>query len=337
MKKKSTYIILAILVIGLFFYGYRIFSTGFNIDKTVYIYIDDDKDYNTLHQEIKDSAKIKSISSFDILALLLDYKSNIRSGRYAVTPDMSVYDLIKDLRSGHQAPVKLKFNNIRTKEDLAQRISEQLMINKETLLNILEDSTKCKELGFNPQTVVAMFIPNTYEYYWDVTIDNFLQRMKKEYEKFWTNDRLEKAKEIGLTPVEVSTLASIVEEECTYSDEYPKVAGLYMNRLHIGQVLQADPTVKFAVGDFSLRRILNVHTEIDSPYNTYRVKGLPPGPIRIPSIKGIDAVLNYTKHDYLYMCAKEDFSGYHNFAANYQEHLRNRSLYIKALNARGIK
>ena len=161
--------------------------------------------------------------------------------------------------------------------------------------------------------------------------------MKKEYEKFWTNDRLEKAKEIGLTPVEISTLASIVEEECTYSDEYPKVAGLYMNRLHIGQVLQADPTVKFAVGDFSLRRILNVHTEIDSPYNTYRVKGLPPGPIRIPSIKGIDAVLNYTKHNYLYMCAKEDFSGYHNFAANYQEHLRNRSLYIKALDARGIK
>jgi Predicted periplasmic solute-binding protein len=168
---------------------------------------------------------------------------------------MSVYDLIKDLRSGHQAPVKLKFNNIRTKEDLAQRISEQLMINKETLLNTLEDSTKCKELGFNPKTVVAMFIPNTYEYYWDVTIDNFLQRMKKEYKKFWDNDRLEKAKEIGLTPVEVSTLASIVEEECTYSDEYPKVAGLYINRLHIGQVLQADPTVKFAVGDFSLRRI----------------------------------------------------------------------------------
>ena len=196
MKKKSIYIILAIIGIGLVFYGYRIFSSGFDIDKTVYLYIDNDKDYNTLHQEIKDSAKIKSISSFDMLALLLDYKSIIRTGRYAVTPEMSVYDLIKDLRSGHQAPVKLKFNNIRTKEDLAQRISEQLMINKETLLTTLEDSTKCKELGFNPQTVVAMFIPNTYEYYWDVTIDNFLQRMKKEYEKFWTNDRLEKAKEI---------------------------------------------------------------------------------------------------------------------------------------------
>ena len=160
--------------------------------------------------------------------------------------------------------------------------------------------------------------------------------MKHEYNVFWTDERKAKAKEIGLSPIEVSTLASIVEEECTYSAEYPIVAGLYLNRLHIGQALQADPTVKFAVGDFGLRRILNKHLEIDSPYNTYQNTGLPPGPIRIPSIKGIEAVLNYTKHDYFYMCAKEDFSGYHNFAKTFSEHERNAAKYRIALNTRKI-
>lgn len=339
MKKKVLYIILVIIVIGLGFavYGYNILHTEFNIDKTVYLYIDENRDYEILRQEVKDSAKVESISNFDILVSLLDYKSSMRTGRYAVKPGMNIYDLVKSLRSGNQAPVRLKFNNIRTKDDLAQRISDQLMMSKEALLDTLDNPAKCEELGFNKETVVAMFIPNTYEYYWDVDIDDFLIRMKKEYGIFWNQDRMTKAKEIGLSPVEVSILASIVEEECMYADEYPKVAGLYMNRLRIGQELQADPTVKFAVGDFSLRRVLNVHTEVDSPYNTYRRKGLPPGPIRIPSIKGIDAVLNYTKHGYYYMCAKDDFSGYHNFAMNFSDHLRNRALYIKALNARGIK
>ncbi|NDV96586.1 endolytic transglycosylase MltG [Dysgonomonas sp. 521] len=339
MKKKILYIILALIVIaiGAAAYGYSIINTGFNIDKTVYIYVDENRNFEALQKEVRDSAKVANISNFDKLASLLEYRPNMKTGRYAVTPDMTAYELIKNLRSGHQAPVNLKFNNIRTKEDLAQRISEQLMMSKDALLNVLNDSVKCKELGFNRETVVAMFIPNTYEFYWDVTIESFLQRMHKEHSRFWTEERQAKAKEISLTPVEVSTLASIVEEECMFTDEYPKVAGLYLNRLRIGQELQADPTVKFAVGDFSLRRILNKHTEIDSPYNTYRRRGLPPGPIRIPSIKGIDAVLNYAKHNYFYMCAKDDFSGYHNFAVTFPEHLRNRALYIKALNARGIK
>ncbi|MDR0824569.1 MAG: endolytic transglycosylase MltG [Prevotella sp.] len=339
MKKKKMYIIsgLAIICIVLFIYAYSILSTGFNIDKTVYLYIDESRNYETLRQEVKETAKIKNISNFDMLSSVLDCKENLKAGRYAVSPDMNIYDLIKALRSGHQTPVKLKFNNIRTKDDLAQRISEQLMMSEESLLNILNDSLKCKELGFTPATVVAMFIPNTYEFYWDVDTDKFLRRMDKEYQKFWNAGRLAKAKEINLTPVEVSALASIVEEECMFTDEYPKVAGLYVNRLRVGQELQADPTVKFAVGDFSLRRILNKHTEVDSPYNTYRHRGLPPGPIRIPSIKGIDSVLNYTKHDYFYMCAKDDFSGYHNFSTNYSEHLINRAKYKKALDARGIK
>jgi UPF0755 protein len=337
--KKKLYIIpgLAIVCIALIIYAYSILSTGFNIDKAVYLYIDESRNYETLRQEVKDIAKVKNISNFDMLASVLDYKESVKAGRYAVTPDMNIYDLIKILRSGHQTSMKLKFNNIRTKDDLAQRISEQLMMSKESLLNVLNDSLKCKELGFTPETVVAMFIPNTYEFYWDVNADKFLQRMDKEYQKFWNAGRLAKAKEINLSPVEVSILASIVEEECMFTDEYPKVAGLYLNRLRIGQELQADPTVKFAVGDFSLRRILNKHTEVDSPYNTYRHRGLPPGPIRIPSIKGIDSVLNYSKHDYFYMCAKDDFSGYHNFSTNYSEHLINGAKYKKALDARGIK
>jgi len=339
MKKKILYIILVLIAIGagLGIYGYSVLNTGFNIDKTVYLYIDENRDYESLRQEVKDSAKVENISNFDILVSLLDYKSGIKTGRYAIKPGMNIYELVKSLRSGNQAPVRLKFNNIRTKDDLAQRISDQLMMSKEALLNTLDNSAKCEELGFNTETVVAMFIPNTYEYYWDVSINTFLQRMKIEYNSFWTESRLAKSKEIGLTPVEVSILASIVEEECMFTDEYFKVAGLYLNRLRKGQELQADPTVKFAVGDFSLRRVLIVHTQTDSPYNTYKRKGLPPGPIRIPSIKGIDAVLNPAKHNYYYMCAKDDFSGYHNFATTLAEHSRNRALYIKALNARGIK
>lgn len=338
MKKKALFVLLILLVIAgaLGFYGYTVITTGFNIDKTVYVYIDERRDYNVLLKELKDSAHLESVSNFDMLASALSYKDNIKAGRYAVKSDMDIYTLIKYLRSGHQTPVKLKFNNIRTKDNLAERIGEQLMFGEEKLLSELDNSQKCGELGFKPETVIAMFIPNTYEVYWDISVNNFLERMKQEYNNFWTDKRKNEAEEIGLTLIEVSTLASIVEEECTYSAEYPIVAGLYLNRLRVGQVLQADPTVKFAVGDFGLRRILNKHLEVDSPYNTYLYKGLPPGPIRMPSIKGIDAVLNYAKHDYFYMCAKEDFSGYHNFAKAHSEHQQNAAKYRMALNTRKI-
>lgn len=340
MKKTILYILLALalVAIGIALYGYSVISTGFNIDKTVYVYIDESRNYNSLLKELQDSAKIENSSNFDKLASVLNYnKDNMRTGRYAVKPGMTIHDLIKDLRSGNQVPVKLRFNNIRTKKDFAERIDEQLMLNGEELLDSLNNPEKCSNLGFSVDNIAAMFIPNTYEIYWDTSTKGFIQRMKKEYDSFWNTDRLKKAEEVGLTPIEVSILASIVEEECTYSDEYPMVAGLYLNRLRIRQALQADPTVKFAVGDFGLRRILNKHLEIESPYNTYLHTGLPPGPIRIPSIKGIEAVLNYKKHDYLYMCAKDDFSGYHDFARTFAEHQRNAMRYRQALNKRGIK
>jgi UPF0755 protein len=338
MKKKILYvfIIIAIIAIAAGVYGYSVINTGFSIDKTVYIYIDENRDYDALLKELEDGAKVKSVSNFELLTSVMDYKGNLKTGRYAVKPDMTILDLMRHLRSGHQTPLNLKFNHIRTKEDFAERISNQLMLREEDLFAALNDSEKCKDLGFTTETIVAMFIPNTYQFYWNVSINEFFQRMKTEYNGFWNKKRTAQAEELGLSLAEVSTLASIVEEECIFTDEYPVVAGLYLNRLRSGQALQADPTVKFAVGDFSLRRILNKHLETDSPYNTYMHTGLPPGPIRIPSIKGIDSALNYTKSDYLYMCAKEDFSGRHNFTGTYSEHQRNAVRYRNALNARGI-
>ena len=249
---------------------------------------------------------------------------------------MSNLDLVRRLRSGHQEAIRLTFIGVRSREELAKRMDEELMLNGDTLLRLMNDSVWCASMGFNRQTIVAMFIPNTYEVYWNVSPERFMARMKREYKAFWNASRQEKAQAAGLSPVEVSVLASIVEEESAAVDEYPVIAGLYLNRLKAGIPLQADPTVKFAVGDFSLRRILDKHLEVDSPYNTYKYASLPPGPIRIPSIQALEAVLNYTKHRYLYMCAKEDFSGRHNFAVTLAEHNRNAARYRSELNRRKI-
>ena len=301
--------ILVVLIGGGGFWVYRLaWAPNFKPDKTVYVYIDDKKDFDDLCRQLSDSANCLRIGSFKQLSGLLKYPASMRTGRYAVKPGMSNLTLLNDLRRGHQVATRVTFNNIRFKEDLAERISDQLMFGKENLLRLLNDS-----------------------------VYKFIRRMKREYDAFWTPERLKKAEEIGLTPVEASILASIVEEETAASDEYPIVAGLYINRLRAGIPLQADPTVKFAVGDFSLQRILFEHLEIDSPYNTYKYAGLPPGPLRIPTIKGLNSVLNHTKHKYLYMCAKEDFSGRHNFAVTLAEHNRNANRYRAELNRRRIR
>ena len=338
--KRKIFIVLAVFIaigIGGFFYVQSIISTKFDITKSAYIYIDDTKNYDDILIQLDTTAHVNNIDKFKQLASFMDYPTSIKSGRYEITPEMNILEAIKLLKSGHQIPVKLRFNNIRLKSDLAKRISEQLMISEEQLLKALDDSAICSELGFTTETIDCMFIPNTYEIYWDISIDSFLKRMDTEYNKFWNDDRKKKAEALNLTPIQISILASIVEEECYFTDEYPMVAGLYLNRLQKGQLLQADPTVKFAVGDFSLKRILFKHLEVDSPYNTYKNIGLPPGPIRIPSIKGIDAVLNPATHEYLYMCAKEDFSGRHNFAKTHAEHERNANRYRTALNRNNIR
>jgi len=341
-KKKRIFlgILIGIIIIalgaGMFLYR-KIFSPFFDIKETTYIYIDERKDYQDLLLQLETSAKIKDIKLFEYLSSTLEYPDKMKSGRYAVKPGMNCKEFLSVLLNGLQTPVKLTFNNVRLKQDLAERIGQQLMLESADLLVKLEDSAVCTGYGFDPQTIIGMFIPNTYEIYWNTSVDQFLLRMKKEYDRFWTEERKKKADNIPLSLIQVSVLASIVEEETAVKSEFPVVSGLYINRLKKGMLLQADPTVKFAVGDFTIRRVLYSHLETDSPYNTYIYSGLPPGPIRIPSIAAIDGVLNHAKHNYLYMCAKEDFSGKHNFATTMAEHSRNADRYRAALNRNNIR
>ena len=254
------------------------------------------------------------------------------------TPDAmpSAREKMCRLYRGYQEPINLTVSNVRTLDRLARSIGKQLMIDSTEIATVMNDTIFQKRMGYKKETMSSLFIPETYQVYWDMSVDEFFERMQKEHEKFWNQQRLAKAESIGMTPEEVSTLASIVEEETNNNEEKPMVAGLYINRLHKGMPLQADPTIKFALQDFGLRRITNEHLNVNSPYNTYLNAGLPPGPIRIPSPIGIDAVLNYAKHDYIYMCAKEDFSGTHNFASNYADHMKNARKYWNALNERKI-
>ncbi len=334
----SILIFICLVLIATGIWSYRLlWASNFVPDKTFYVYVDSRKDFENLCTQLKDSAGCTRIGSFKQLAHLLDYPNNMRTGRYAVEPGMSNLLLLNNLRRGQQTATRITFNNVRLKEDLVERLTNQLMMEKEELLYFLNDSAYCDSLGFTTETIHTLFIPNTYEVYWNISARKFMQRMIREYNNYWSESRLAKAKDIGLTPVEVSILASIVEEETAIVDELPIVAGLYINRLKRGIPLQADPTVKFAVGDVTLQRILFEHLKVESPYNTYKYVGLPPGPLRLPSIQGLNAVLNYTKHKYLYMCAKEDFSGRHNFAVTLSEHNRNARRYQAELNRRRIR
>ncbi|MCE5180097.1 MAG: endolytic transglycosylase MltG [Porphyromonadaceae bacterium] len=341
MKKKKKPLLwiaslLMLLVVAAGIYIYSMIMTPFSLSETTYIYIDSQKNYEKVVDQLQEKAALPSEKIFRLLAERMNYPNRVKTGRYAIRDGMTMPEVIRLLRSGNQTPADITFNNIRTTENLAGRLSQQLMVDSITLLNALKKTTVAKKYGFNEATFLSMFIPNTYEVYWDTSIDNLLNRMKREYDAFWNESRKDKAEKLGLTPVGVSILASIVEEEATYADEYPVVAGLYLNRLNRGMRLEADPTVKFAVGDFSLRRILYRHLEVESPYNTYKNSGLPPGPIRIPSIRAIDGTLSPQQHNYLFMCAKDDLSGRHDFAATHAEHARNARAYQQALNKRGI-
>lgn len=342
-RAKRTFIrrvmaLFVVLLLAAGFWAYRmVLASNFSIKETTYVYVDSQKNFNDLCNQLKDSASCKSLASFKQLAYLIGYPDKMKTGRYAIEPGTGNLRLLKNLIGGLQSPIRITFNNIRLRTDLAQRLDDQLMVTKDELLTRFADSTYCAELGFTTETIQCMFIPNTYELYWDITPDNFMKRMQKEYKAFWTADRLAKAAKIGITPVQVSVLASIVEEETAKADEMGMVAGLYLNRLQINMPLQADPTVKYAVGDVTLKRIMFEHLQVESPYNTYKHTGLPPGPIRVPSIKGINAVLNHDQHNYIYMCAKEDFSGRHNFASTLAEHAKNANRYRAELNRRQIK
>jgi UPF0755 protein len=275
-------------------------------------------------------------ASFEWVARFMKYPDHIKPGHYVLREGMNNRVLLSKLRAGKQDPVKLVFNNIRTKEDLAGHIAEQLEADSTSLSKLLNDPEYTGKQGFTPANILTMFIPNTYSVYWNISPEKFMERMHKEYDAFWNVKRQQRLKDINLTRLETMTLASIVEKESNKNDEKPDVAGVYMNRLKQGWLLQADPTLVFALGDFSIKRVLNVYKKIDSPYNTYMYFGLPPGPICMPSVSSIDAVLNYRQHKYMYFCAREDFSGYHNFAVTQQEHELNAQRYQQALNRQGI-
>lgn len=258
-----------------------------------------------------------------------------RSGAYKITSGDRAIDVAKRLRNGRQTPVRITFNNVRSIDELAERIDPQMDLSNQEFCHAVDSSFA--SLDVKPELIPAHFLPDTYEVYWNESAERLVERLETYYNSFWNEERKQKAAQLGLTPDEVTTLASIVEEETAKPDERGKVARLYLNRLKRGMKLQADPTVKFAVGDFSLKRILNKHLTTESPYNTYLNEGLPPGPIRIAEGRTIDAVLNAPKHEYIYMCAKSDFSGYHDFASDYATHLKNARNYQSALNERGIK
>ena len=342
-KRLIMSIILCLVAILIVVY-YYFFSSLSKTSTTEYIYIDNDDTADSVITKLQPIANNHSLSAFKILARHSDYEKHVRTGRYAINAGKGAATIFRNIKNGLQEPVNLTIPSVRTKDRLAAELSKKLMTDSTSIYEALTDEKKCEQLGFDTTTIVCMFVPNTYDIYWNTSVDKLFERMKKEYTKFWNKERTNKANSLKLTQTEVMTLASIIDEETANNGEKPMIAGMYYNRLKLrnaeypsGMPLQADPTIKFAWKKFELRRIYNNLLNIDSPYNTYRNAGLPPGQIRIPSIAGIDAVLNLVKHNYLYMCAKEDFSGTHNFARTYDEHLKNAKSYSKALNERGIK
>lgn len=333
-------VLIIVLIVALVaaFIGYQAFMAPSIATDAEYFYVKTDEPYESVIKRIEDEGVVKNFTYFSYVAKAMDLQSaGIKPGRYKLSKDLTNRRLIGNLRGGYQDAVKFRFQNIRLKEDFAGLLGKSFEADSLAFLNLMNDEALAKSYGFTKDNFFSMFIPNTYEIYWNTQPKEIIDRFGKEYEKFWTAERKAKAEALNLTTQEVSTLASIVKGEALHVDEMPKIAGLYLNRLKKGMLLQADPTVIFANNDFTIRRVLNRHLAIDNPYNTYRYKGLPPGPIMMPSIASIDAVLNFNQHNYIYMCAKDDFSGYHLFAETVAEHLVNARKFQRALDARNIK
>ncbi len=312
--------------------------SGFNIDgeQAVRLYVYPGMDWDMVGDSI--AARTDAPLLGDLRWLLRHRAdSEPKVGSYTISPNMTVRALYNRLVYGMQTPINLYFNSTRLPEQIYARMDKYLLADSLSIAQAMNDSALVQSLGIQDTTLVYYLLPNTYEVYWDITPQDLVKRMAKESKAFWNAKRLTQAEALGMTPYEVINLAAIVQEESSKVDEYPMISGLYINRLRMGMRLQADPTVKFALQDFGLRRILHEHLRVDSPYNTYQVVGLPKGPIRIPSTEAIDGVLNTEDHDYIYMCAKADFSGYHAFAVTYSDHMKNARAYAQELTNRGIK
>ena len=313
-----------------------LYSPNFLINsKEKFIIINEKTEFNELIDSLERDTIINDILSFSVLSKIMEYQENIKEGAYKVKTNMSNYDMITMLRSGNQTPINITFSYARKIDDLAEKITKKLKMSDDDLMSYLYDNIEDYN-DFNKLDIISIFLPDTYEVYWNISPNKLTEKMYSEYKKFWNKERLEKLDKINLEQKEVIVLASIVASESRMLDEADRIAGLYMNRLNSNMRLQADPTLVFAANDYTIRRVLNKHKKIKSPYNTYIHKGLPPGPIRLASKNYIDAVLNYEKHDYIFMCAKEDFSGYHAFATNLTDHNRNAKKFQKALDLRKI-
>ncbi len=327
-------VVFTMLMSSFTFYFYQVlYSPNFLIEKeSRYLFIPSGYEFHDVQKVLYDQRFVNEPVAFGLLAKWMNYDKLVKPGKYLIEANSNNLEVIRKLRSGDQVPVRITFNNARLLSDMAAKLTLNIELDSGSFLNYLESEDLPSRYGFNMENFRCMFIPNTYEVYWTITEEQLVDRMHNEYEKFWTMEKKAMADSLGLTPVEVSILASIVQAEISHNDEAPVVAGLYLNRLKKNMFLQADPTLVYAAGDFSIRRVLNMHKAIESPYNTYKYLGLPPGPINFPSITVINAVLNYQKHDYIYMCAKDDFSGYHNFSNNLRQHNINAKKYQQALN-----
>ncbi|EDP95739.1 endolytic transglycosylase MltG [Kordia algicida OT-1] len=342
IKIIGAIILIAILAAGIYmypkasmyFYGKK---TASITEKTSF-YVPTNATFDEVLEDLKSKKIIEDVAAFKKYAVFRNLKQEtLEAGKYIFPKNVTYSKVLEDLRQGNgEKETQVTFNNARTKKEVAEKIALTVELSAEDILQLITDEKFTSKYGFTPTTINTMFIPNTYNVYWDISAEDLIAKLAKEYKRFWTPERKAKAKALGLSQVEVSTLASIVVCETIKMDEAPKIAGVYVNRLERGIPLDADPTLVWILGDFTVKRVLNKDKELDSPYNTYKYRGLPPGPIYIPSVQYIDAVLNYEKHDYIFFCAKEDFSGYSNFAKTNRQHEINARKYRKALDERNI-
>ena len=333
MFKKLFLGILAVIILGVAFTGWRFFTGNTNFDqKAKYLYIHTGHaTFNEVMKSVRDSGFLKNPGSFEFLAKRMDLSFKLSPGKYEIKKGASLFDIVRMLRNGRQVPVNLVITKLRTEEDLASLIGRKFECDSLSVAGFLHNNDSLKAYGFDSNTVMAGIYPNTYTYFWNSTASTIFKKLFAEYHKVWTTQRLQQAQQHGLTPIQAYILASIVEEETTIQEDKGNIASVYLNRFRKGMRLQADPTVKFALKNFALRRIYEKHLAVESPYNTYRNTGLPPGPICTPSIATLDAVLNSPETNYLYFVAKSDFSGRHVFSETYEEHLKNAKEFQKAL------
>lgn len=339
MRKLIRYLFFGVLVASLAAAGFLwivVLKSNVKADTARRIYLPSASTFNDLIDTLRSSGSLRNERTFLVTARLKSLDQSFKPGSYMIESGMSNNHIVNILRSGKQIPGNVTFNNIRTLDELAGKIGKQIEADSASLSQFFADENNYSADGFTHATLISVFLPDTYQLYWNMDPKGFYRRMLREYKDFWNDERKDLAKAENLTPVDVSILASIIDEEVVKADERPRIAGVYLNRLRQGIPLQADPTVKFAVNDFNIRRVLDEHLETDSPYNTYKYRGLPPGPVRCASKPAIDAVLHAEKHDYLYFVAKADFSGYHHFSRTLAEHNRYASAYRRELNRRRI-